>query len=252
MTNFDLNGIISILQIKQQKNGHLKFKFSMKGYCEKLNKVEFSMDKFLETGLKKDSMESKKTLDDKTVKLTEATNYLIQLFFKSGQRYSCTRTKIGKLLSIVAFTFAREGIRIFNEAVCKYENCGTAINELKAFVERDVYIFSSYDDNLDIKVDESLIQDNDNCIPDRYKEIGSLDKTVQDRIYDVFINFGAYSPSDLGAGLCELIKLKDIIINDVEIDLLKIENLNPNEISTPDWENQKIFLIMKYILNFHQ
>jgi hypothetical protein len=52
--------------------------------------------------------------------LRECMNYLIQLFYKTDKRYSCTRSKISKLLSILAFKYAVYSIQLFDEKIFRY------------------------------------------------------------------------------------------------------------------------------------
>ena len=227
LTKFDLNGIIKILQIKKKKDGSVKFK--MKGY---LDQNIFPEDKLHTTCSKKVEMvlDKNEVLDwtCSYTNLRHATNYLIQLFYRSEQRFSCTRTKIGKLLSIVAFKYARKSIRLFDEDICKYQQCGTAINELKLLLERDIYIQEDYEDSKN-RVDCSNLKDNLDCIPSLYLEIGALDPNVKKTIEDVFCRFGAYSPLDLGNGLCDLVFYKDVTQDNDVIDLYKIQEIDPEE-----------------------
>lgn len=183
---------------------------------------------------------NKNELEKLNVDLISATNYLILLFFKSGQKYTCSRTKIGKLLTIVAFTYAVEKKLLFNEKVYKYGNCGTAINEILDKYDRDIYISNPIDDNEQtISFGDKTINDLDESIKREYGDNLKLDISVKRRIDDVFIKFGSYSASRLGDCINCIINIDDIIINDeVQFenlyllsqnkDLLdKISDLNP-------------------------
>ena len=44
---------------------------------------------------------------DAATGLIDAANYFIQLYYKTGEKYSCSITKLGKLLSIAAFICAK-------------------------------------------------------------------------------------------------------------------------------------------------
>lgn len=156
------------------------------------------------------------------VNLEQATNYLIQLFYKTGKKYSCARSKLGKLLTVVSFVYARNGKRLFNESICKYDNCGTAINALKDYLDREVYIRNEYYDCLDA-IEEDF--DETVAIPKMYSDIEKVPDDVKDEIEKVFRKFGAYSAYDIGCLIISVINLDGVIKADEEIDLEKIHNL---------------------------
>ena len=91
--------------------------------------------------------------------LEVASKYLLEYFKKTGEKYSCSRTKIGKLLSIVAFVYARKDVRIFKEEIHKYNDCGTSIDELRSFVPLNLYRNSTYLDNK-VSISDDLSIDN--------------------------------------------------------------------------------------------
>ena len=75
--------------------------------------------------------------------LKEIANYFIELFKATGSKYSCSRTKLSKLISIVAFVYAKKDEKLFDEKIYKYktdsvdEFCGTGIQELIFLIGRD-------------------------------------------------------------------------------------------------------------------
>lgn len=159
------------------------------------------------------------------VSLEESANYLIQLFYNTGKRYSCTRTKIGKLLSIVAFLYARQDKRLFKEDVRKYGKCGTSFNELKAHIDRELYEKQVYQDD---KKPHTAVIDRNNGLEDLDSKHNAIEKVPSDVmvfIEDVFCHFAAYSPEDLGLCINKLILHQGETNDNDKIDLLKIKTL---------------------------
>ena len=148
----------------------------------------------------------------------ECANYLIQLFYKTEQRYSCTRTKIGKLLSILAFKYAvQDKEYIFPYEIYRYPECGTLIVWVQANVDRDIYFTYPYD-NSKKRISRNELNENVD-IPDCYKKISSLFPKVKDDIEDVFFAFGAYSQVDLSEELNPIVEYEGICLPDGSINL---------------------------------
>ncbi len=152
--------------------------------------------------------------------LTEAANYLIECFNATGQIYSCSRTKIGKLLSIVAFLYAKNDTALFDETIYKYDGCGTTIEELKSFIDRDVYIKLLYaDDRNPIDISFSA-----RTHLDKLSNI-NLSSEVKRDIELVFTRFGAFIPSDLGQCINPIVKYIESTNNE-GLDLSKIQTFS--------------------------
>lgn len=177
------------------------------------------------------------SMEELNVNLKQSANYLIQLFFKTNRKYSCTRTKIGKLLSIIAFKYAMEKKKIFVETIYKYGDCGTAINEIMNYLDKDVYL--SYID----QDDKSYISDeiNDSLEDTNYSDYRSLDVQVKRRIEEVFRLFGAYSSSQLAKCINSIINQDDIINENEEINIEKISELTRENIRL--YDNEDLSLI---------
>lgn len=173
--------------------------------------------------------------NSKVVKLEDATNYLIDLFNQTGQIYSCTRTKLGKLLSIAAFKYARKGNLLFEENIYKYKGCGSVIDGLVAYTNMEAYINFVYKDGIK-KVSEDIsnpINDNPNLLKD--EEARCL-------IKDVFINFGAYSPSELGQCINTIVEYDNVTKKDDKIDLNRIEALEKDDEKNMEQNNLVSYL----------
>ena len=99
MTFFDLSGKINCINFPFADIGNVELK--MEVY---VRDIERSSSLRSET----DSTDSKdRLMKELHTDLEKATCYLVQFFYKTGRLYSCTRTKLRKLLSIVAFVYAR-------------------------------------------------------------------------------------------------------------------------------------------------
>lgn len=167
-------------------------------------------------------------MEEKNINLSEAINYLVQLFYATGQKYSCTRPKLGKLLSIVAFRYARRGEKAFRENVCKYNGCGTIVDNLAAYTEREIYMQLEYKDT-DNRISETI---NEQCdlgeVPEKYRTISNLKDDEKETIKDVFCEFGAYSASTLGQYINVIIQKDNVINSNGEVELCEIEKLDKN------------------------
>lgn len=174
------------------------------------------------------------------INLKDITYYLIQLFYKTDKKYSCTQTKIGKLISILAFRYARNGKILFNESIYKYQpNCGTLIKDL-AFLPKRVYTRDLDIDDMD---KEQIICDSINNvvdIPIQYIKTEGLSCELEREIEELFIQFGAYPASVLGEYLNNI--ADKLISEDTKLNLEKIENIN-----IEDFTEAEINPIIKYI-----
>lgn len=162
------------------------------------------------------------------IDLKTTTNYLVQCFYATNKKYSCTRTKLGKLLSIVAFIYAQEDVKIFDEPIYRYNGCGTAIKELAAFVDTEIYFLFDYSsDNkeiVDIESNKTFFESND-------INYQSIPTHLRNTINRVFKTFGSYSPSELG--LCINPIVECISCSETgEVNLSEIKSLTRKSFSS--------------------
>lgn len=160
--------------------------------------------------------------------LKDCALYLTKLFYKTGKKYSCSQTKLGKLLSIAAFVCARRREKLFDENIYKYDDCGTAIKGLLLYFDRERYVLYKYSDErtkiCDCLFDESLV-------PDELRNIQEPSDYIKSIIDDVFINFGAYNARDLGCCLNPIVLHEGVTNSDNIIDLQQIYFLKQEEFS---------------------
>ncbi len=182
--------------------------------------------------------ESNGAMEELNANLEEATNYLIQWFYKTGQRYSCTRTKVGKLLSIVALVYARQNKRVFKENVYKYTDCGMAIYEImERFMATDIYRQYSYEDTNEAIVNSPII---DCEIPSEYQNTSSVSDETRGIIDQVFQLFGAYLPSYLGECLNPIAEAPGVTTLENIIDLAKIQKLDKSLFDSVDEKYRRV------------
>lgn len=153
--------------------------------------------------------------------LKQITYEFIKLFYKTDKKYSCTQTKLGKLISILMFLYARNNKLLIFSKVYKYLDCGTFIKDLN-FIPSTIYFR-----NLDIPDPDGVfvIYDaikEDTFIPNQYKKFGVLPIILEKDIREVFRRFGAYSTSNLSEYLNPIV---DIIVledsNELDLDIIK-------------------------------
>lgn len=163
-------------------------------------------------------------LQSEYVDFFSCANYLIQFFYKTGKKYSCGRTKISKLLSILAFKYACKGIILFDEPIYRYPNCGTNIKS-SCLLYRDTYIH-----NLPMEDQKKMISKNElnsfSEIPKEYQKIDGLSSEIKMAIEDVFYNFGAYSRRDLSELLNPIVEYDGICNTYGQIKLQAISSLD--------------------------
>ncbi len=172
------------------------------------------------------------------IKLEDAVKYMKWLFDKTGQKYSCTRIKLAKLLAIVALKYAREDILLFKEDVYKYKNCGAVIESMNSAADIATYVKFSYEDG-------AVYINDDLCADDAIKsETGTLDDNIRTSIEIVFRNFGALSAESLGKCLSPIVNIEGISDDNGKIDLSKIRLLDKESFSSEITETKLIDFLL--------
>lgn len=233
MTKFYSNGKIIKILIRVLDT---KIKIIAKGENGALTEVRVHNGNFSE------QCHCKKKMIELKENLKAITYYFIKLFFLTQKKYSCTRTKLGKLISVVAFKQAVHGQRLFDEPIYKYPPlCGTLIKDL-TFIPKDIYWRDSDQPNPDkiAPIDECF--DNSVSIPIQYTDFRQPTEQIKVHIEQVFKEFGAYPADVLGKQLNPIVE-KIVDTNTDEIDLSRLESMNIADFNISD-ENDKI---VKYI-----
>jgi len=158
------------------------------------------------------------------VHVKSLTYYLVSLFYKTGCKYSCTSTKIGKILSILAFKYAYNDILLFDAEIKKYENCGTIIEDACFWVFSDEYICDKDQNNKKYIIDELKEPvDLSYNLYYRYEQLCqyNIPFYIKKDVEEVFRCFGAYSKEDLSEVLNPIVDMLTTECND-KIDLSKL------------------------------
>lgn len=136
-------------------------------------------------------------------------NCLIQRFWTvriNEQRIKCTRTKIGKLLTVVQILSIKHNNKVAFEDTIAEETCGTSIPVLSVHrYPYDIWELCAYKLPTDTcffeknsSINSSDIAIVDEPIPDLYAPQGDVDGLLQKIISDVFMEFGTYDGYEIG------------------------------------------------------
>lgn len=181
-----------------------------------------------------------KTMEKMNVKVEDVMYYLITLFYKTGCKYTCTETKLHKLASIVAFSFALDKRQLFENDIYKYEGCGAFIDIKESTIDRDIYLKSKYYDGKDY-IEEPF--DSDVWVPrrslSRHHRIREIPYEVRMISEEVFRCFGSYSNKDLN-------ELLNPIVEEMTVDEGKLLDLS--KISSAICVREQNNEIEKYII----
>ena len=176
----------------------------------RINRIALNLRK-----MRKIADENQKTISENTeeknengmakmhVNIREVANLLVQMYYMTGQEYSCTQTKLEKLIAILAFKYAINNKLLFDEAIYQYKDCGVAISGFnKIFPDRDVYLHPKYGDGR-ISINEKFATamfTSQGASVNKFKHTESLSEypELRTEIEQVFRKFGAYSSYLLG------------------------------------------------------
>lgn len=187
----DGKGFISI---KAYKNANcVSIVLNIQDYITSTSLIDDSSDL---TYMKTQKMERK----IKMVKVESAAKFLASLYFKTGKRYTCTKTKIEKMLTIAWFIKLRNGEQLFINSVL-INNCGTGVSGLEEF-EATVLMGSEPENRK--RITDCICSEETN-VPEIYKEksIGYIDDKIKKLLVDVFKEFGNWKAADIGIALDE-------------------------------------------------
>lgn len=183
----------------QQKNGIMRVKAEV--FVNSKNVFFCSLE----------SMQSKHIENDigyvcqnkQMINIVDAAKYLIQLYYKTGCRYHCTRTKIEKMLSIANLVSLKYGEALFAEKNV-VNPCGTGFPVLASFLFGD--IVEGREDETCQDIHRELI--NESAVYPPIYEIenyGLISRKVYQLLLDIFLKFGNYDAKTMGI-LCDMFK----------------------------------------------
>jgi len=173
------------------------------------------------------------------IDVTSLAGFFISLFEETGWRYSCNRTKIGKLLSIVAFEYACNDKKLIDDDIYIYHDCGTSIPYATFGLDNILYCPGHCCDDKEYITSElngyivdtttsrkmrDLVQSFCNSI--EVPIVTKLDNDIIENLKSVFRRFGSYSTEDLGKMLCKIVDMqKDKSDGIVDLEQIK-HNIN--------------------------
>lgn len=220
LTSFDFDDIIEALIISiSKKEGSIKISMEVNAdNCKDIILPHYKQNIACKKG---------KRMTNLHANLKGITCYLIQFFYKTARRYSCTQTKLGKLLSILAFRYAINNELLFDEVIYKFSpHCGTLIKAL-TFIPKDIYIRDLDEPDYDMSnIIDNIFDDAE--VPMQYIMAEDISLSLKENIKDVFKNFGAYSGDELAKHLNPIVD-KIANENNDEIDLSLMHTLNLND-----------------------
>lgn len=159
----------------------------------KKNDLLFEKLKILEEVISKKRMNNQNSIN-----VIDAAKYLIQFFYKSDEKYHCTRTKIEKMLTIAFLAFIKNNRKLFSSKIY-IARCGTYIPILSRFIFGDVIEGQVGENNT--KIDKSIALNGN--VPPLYSVESQISGDIRNLLGDVFFAFGNYEPSHLGKLLDE-------------------------------------------------
>lgn len=159
-----------------------------------------------------DSIEQEKK--ETMQKIVGAANFIIQHFIKCDGTYSCSKTKLEKLLAIANLKFLKDGRQIFDNAILT-RRCGVGIDiEFPRYLCGDVVIGTSSVEH-ESKIELDCFQPDlpYSSIYDTYVNI--LSNEEKDVLREVFFTFGGYKRETLGEWLNEF---KEFLVDKPGVD----------------------------------
>ncbi len=175
-------------------------------------------------------------------------NYVVQLFFRCEEKYNCTNTKIEKILAISALAFMKNDETLFEEAIVK-KNCGLGVAYLPLKFQGVI---------IDGGLEGEKKSLNYSCLKNELPEIpryindeeNILDSKVKALLTKVFLQFGAYKSSDIGA-LLDSFKSEISIVNKLYsepiVDSDKVRAFFSDKHIINMYKNNEVF---EFILNY--
>lgn len=188
---------------------------------------------------------SRNTLNknNKMIGIIESAKYVIRLYFRTGSKYTCSRTKVEKIVAIAAFTAYRQKKRLLIDNIY-LKNCGVGFPQINTVFFSDIidgkeddnqYIYDKID--VSIPVLERYIRNNDE---------DDLNPSVKELLETTFRTFGAFNSRTLG---CAIDDFKNEIITNQIVDERKAIDFFSNDSLKNNYKNN---LIIDYICSYNQ
>lgn len=193
----------------------------------------------------------KKVMDAKIL-----ANFLIQEYWRirvDGQRIKCTRTKVGKLLTIIQILSIKCRQQLAFKDTIAVETCGTSVPILSVLrYPYDIWelgVNESLNGSIffekNAKINAESITTEDKPLPDLYKLSNDIDDSLKKIIKDVFLEFGTYDSYEIGKLINQF---KSAISLDSVVREEKINAWLNNSDIQPEKSNKIVLFIHNYKL----
>lgn len=138
----------------------------------------------------------------KKISAFDAANYIIRLYYKTGEKYRCTKSKVEKLLSIAGFAYmAKNGEPLFEQDIV-VNPCGTGFAEFSGSYPPEIIKGKEAETNCAIDGNLNELIDNGVSIPLSYQdEIEPLKPEIEGLLSRSFMRFADYAPKTLGKAI---------------------------------------------------
>lgn len=169
--------------------------------------------------------------------------YLISLYYKTGCKYSCTRSKINKLLIIFKLCFIKNNLKTFDNKLIIYENF-SYFEDLSIIMEKDVYCTEkSIEENSKIidKLNEMVE------IPPMYKTYIKLAEEEKKLLEIIFREFGNFNINYLSDKIEPIVRnISAIYKNNFILDEDRVFDFFNNYYH--EYQNNEIFKFIENII----
>lgn len=175
--------------------------------------------------------------------LQNAAKYMVQFYYFTEEKYSCTNAKIEKLLSIASLIEMKFGNQLFIEAIYN-KNCGIGFPQLGETLLADM---TSGTYTCETRINDT-INPNLSC-PAYYITDIQLNENEKNLFTNVFREFGAYDSKKLGKVIDQF---KDEILifnndNQMTVDFKKTQDFFNDKTKKEIYKNNRVFT---YISNY--
>ena len=193
------------LLTKNQKNDTLNLYKERRRAIKRL--VMENGDKNMDNNVSKNTGEIIKApkipqYEHKKISAFDAANYIIQLYFKTNEKYHCTKSKVEKLLSIAGFSYMAKNAETLYEQDIVVNPCGTGFVEFFGYFPPEIVKGVDNETNKAIEGELTTIVNEGVAIPlgyqDKYGELTDEDIAM---LNSVFMRFGDYEPDKLGKAI---------------------------------------------------
>lgn len=145
------------------------------------------------------SWENKKEKGVHMTNVLDAAKFIVQLYYKTDEKYHCSRTKVEKLLAIANLVAFKNNDKLFEDDIW-VNRCGVGIPILSHFLFSDIVMGTELEEP---KAIEWVEIDNNKSFPIIYTLYSNIQSKERELLTDVFLCFGAYDALTLGQAFDE-------------------------------------------------